>query len=305
MMKIKHILLIGIISILVYSCGDNDPVSTIDPNFDHAAQSTIDNDSLVKFFQNHYYDLDTDLVKPMEDGKTPLSQDPNLITQDVVETINGNDIDFKLYAYVRDEGTSSKGNPTVVDSVLVNYSGRKILDSERISPVQFDINTNLWFVLGSSVIRGWTFGMTNFKGGVNATMPNGPITYSGTGKGVLFIPSGLAYRNEGQPSGGILPNDILMFYVEMNDIVADTDIDNDGIPSILEDLDGDGRPWNDDTDGNGVPNFLDPDDDGDLVLTRNEDTMIEDGNPLNDFSDTDNPSLPDYLNPDIRKSKDN
>ena len=28
--------------------------------------------------------------------------------------------------------------------------------------------------------------------------------------------------------------------------------------------------WNDDTDSNGVPNFLDPDDDGDRALTINE-----------------------------------
>ncbi|WP_442266469.1 FKBP-type peptidyl-prolyl cis-trans isomerase [Tenacibaculum sp. ZS6-P6] len=304
MMKIKHILLVGIISILVYSCGDDGPVSTVDPNFDHAAQSAIDNDSLVKFFKNHYYDLDTDIVKPMEAGKTPLSEDPNLKTQDVVDNINGKEIDFKLYAYVRNEGSSPKGFPTVVDSVLVNYSGRKILDTERISPVQFDVNVNTWFVLGSGVIRGWTYGMTNFKGGINTTNPNEPLTFSNKGKGVLFIPSGLAYRNEGLVAGGILANDILMFYVEVNDIVVDTDGDVDGIPSILEDLDGDGKPWNDDTDGDGLPNFVDTDDDGDLVLTRNEDTKIKDGNPLNDFSDPNNPTLPDYLNPEVRKSKD-
>ncbi|WP_299837030.1 FKBP-type peptidyl-prolyl cis-trans isomerase [uncultured Tenacibaculum sp.] len=301
MMKIKHILLLGLISILVYSCGDNDPVSTIDPNFDHAAQSVRDNDSLVSFFQKHYYDDVAGIVKPMEDGKTPLSEDSNLISQDVTETLNGNEVDFKLYTYKVDEGTSTKGNPTVVDSVLVNYSGRRIFDSETISTTDFDSNVNTWFVLGSGVIRGWTYGMTNFKGGTNATQPDGPITYSGTGKGILFIPSGLAYRNEG--TLGISPNSILMFYVEMNDSIEDTDGDRDGVPSILEDLDGDGKPWNDDTDGDNIPNFVDTDDDGDLVLSVNEDTVIVDGNPANDFSDPDNPALPDYLNPNIRKSK--
>ncbi len=301
MMKIKYILLVGIISMLVYSCGDNDTGLIVDPNFDHAAQSVKDNDSLVVFFKNHFYDTSDDTVKPMQDGETPLSEDPNLKTQNVTETLNGNDIDFKLYAYVKEEGTSSKGNPTVVDSVLVNYSGRIILNTETIATSDFDNNTNLWFVLGSGVINGWTYGMPNFKGGTNVTQTDGPITFENGGKGVLFIPSGLAYANRG--TGGIGPNAILMFYVEMNDIVVDTDGDLDGIPSILEDLDGDGKPWNDDTDGNGQPNYTDADDDGDLILTRNEDTVMVDGNPLNDFSDPDNPTLPDYLNPQIRKSK--
>ena len=55
----------------------------------------------------------------------------------------------------------------------------------------------------------------------------------------------------------------------------------------------------DDTDGDGLPNFTDPDDDGDLVPTKDEDAN-GDGNPGNDFSDPNKPTIPDYLNPDIR-----
>ena len=45
------------------------------------------------------------------------------------------------------------------------------------------------------------------------------------------------------------------------------------------------------------PNFTDPDDDNDGVLTKDEGGA--DGDPTNDFNDPNNPTLPDYLNPDI------
>ncbi len=297
MIKFRHLFLIGIISLLAYACG-SDGVTQVD-DFDHAAQAVRDNDTLVKFFKSHYYDTAEGIVKPLEDGQTALFDDPKLVSQDVEETINDVDIDYKLYTYTVEQGTSSKDFPTVVDSVLVNYSGRRILNGSTLNDTDFDNNNNLWFVLGAGVIRGWTYGIPNIKGGVNVTLPNEPLTFSGTGKIILFIPSGLAYRNAGR--GTILANESLLFYVELNDIVENTDSDLDGIANILEDLDGDGKPWNDDTDENGIANFADGDDDGDGVLTRNEDAD-KDGDPRNDFNDPENPTLPDYLNPNVRVS---
>ena len=52
---------------------------------------------------------------------------------------------------------------------------------------------------------------------------------------------------------------------------ADTsDPDSDGIPTSEEDVNGDGDPTNDDTDHDGIPNYLDGDDDGDGILTKDE-----------------------------------
>ena len=48
------------------------------------------------------------------------------------------------------------------------------------------------------------------------------------------------------------------------------DHDSDGIPSYLEDVDNDIDLSNDDTDGNGLADFVDVDDDGDGVLTNDE-----------------------------------
>ena len=46
--------------------------------------------------------------------------------------------------------------------------------------------------------------------------------------------------------------------------------DSDGIPSFREDLDDNLELSGDDTDGNILANFLDPDDDGDGVFTFDE-----------------------------------
>ena len=118
-----------------------------------------------------------------------------------------------------------------------------------------------------------------------------------------------------------------------------TEDDNDGIPAELEDINGNGNLEDDDTDADGIPNYLDQDDDGDNVLTtsenpnysatdllvnaqdsdgdgtpdyldmdddgdgvktRDEENLSQDQNPLNDILD---PNIgPDYLNPDIKNT---
>jgi len=287
MNKIKNIFAFAIISLLLYSC-DSGSSAEID-DFDYEAQALIDNDTLVQFLKNHYFDTDINSVKKITEEQTPLFE--------TVETMNitENDIDYTLYYYVNNIGspTIEKGKPTVMDSVFVKYSGQRIVETDSISTV-FDSSNGNWFTL-NAVIRGWSHGFTNFKGGDNVT-DNGPITYANGGKGILFIPSGLAYGNIG--SGNILPNECIFFYIDLYDFVKDTDHDNDGVPSIVEDPDGNGDPRDDDTDLDGVPNYFDADDDNDGVLTINEDAN-GDGNPANDFNDTDIPELADYLNPDI------
>ncbi|MBT5100195.1 MAG: peptidylprolyl isomerase, partial [Polaribacter sp.] len=253
-------------------------------------------DSLSIFFTKHYYDTAVDSVKTLVAGATPLSEDANLKTMNVTE----NEIEYELYYYIAEPEhvgtpTIDKGSPTSLDSVFVKYEGFRINGTDSITP-RFEIREiPIWFTL-NSVIRGWSYGFTNFKNGDNIT-DNGPITYENEGKGILFIPSGLAYGNSGT-TGSIRSNENLIFYIRLFDFVKDTDHDNDGIPSWLEDPDGDGDPRNDDTNGDFFVNYLDGDDDGDGVATRDEDAN-GDGNPANDFNDPDNPTLADYLNPSI------
>ena len=291
MIKIKNILAFIFATILIYSCGSR--INSFVDDFDYEAQALIDNDTLIQFLKNHYYDTSVDSIKALISGEVPLYEDIDHLKS---MSITENEIDYTLYYYVKKEGTPNldKGNPTVMDSVFVNYHGQRIVNTDSISN-PFDSNTNIWFAL-SGVIRGWSYGFTNFKGGDNVTN-NGPITYENGGKGVLFIPSGLAYANSG--TGSILPNECLLFYIELHDFIKDTDHDNDGIASIFEDPDNNDDPRDDDTDQDRYPNYLDTDDDGDGILTINEDAN-GDGNPANDFSDANNPTLPDYLNPAIK-----
>jgi len=72
--------------------------------------------------------------------------------------------------------------------------------------------------------------------------------------------------------------------------------DNDGIPAEL-DIDPDAITVND-TDGDGLLNFIDADDDGDNVLTEDENPDPNGDGDLSDAQDTDNDGVPDYLDND-------
>ncbi len=65
----------------------------------------------------------------------------------------------------------------------------------------------------------------------------------------------------------------------------DIDDDNDGVLTKMEDLNKDGSPINDDTDDDGIPNYLDNNDDGDDTLTIAE----------SHYKDTDKDGILDYL----------
>ena len=73
------------------------------------------------------------------------------------------------------------------------------------------------------------------------------------------------------------------------------DLDCDGVLNVDEDLNGNSDYTDDDTDGDGIPNYLDKDDDNDGILTIFEDTD-DDGTPNND--DTDGDGFKDYLDTD-------
>ncbi|WP_111307575.1 hypothetical protein [Confluentibacter sediminis] len=74
--------------------------------------------------------------------------------------------------------------------------------------------------------------------------------------------------------------------------------DNDGIPAALEDINGNGNLEDDDTDRDGIPNYLDIDDDGDNVLTKDENPDPNGDGILDDALDTDGDGIPDYLDTD-------
>ena len=91
--------------------------------------------------------------------------------------------------------------PTASDQVVCNYKGTLINGTEfdssykRGQPATFGVG---------QVIKGWTEALQ--------LMPVGS-------KWQLFIPSSLAYGERGEPRGGIEPNEVLIFEVELISIV--------------------------------------------------------------------------------------
>lgn len=203
-------------------------------------------------------------------------------------------ITYILYYLVLRQGGGDK--PCNVDDVFTSYSGKYLTETttdnvaaitstsfeEVIYPQTF---TNLY-----GVIRGWKEIFPQFKSGDAVSNPDGTVKYTNFGAGVMFIPSGLAYYNTGRgPIPGYAP---LVFSfklykikrsdMEVNSINGVALPDPDGVLSYQEDINGDGYIWTDselqigftenpdDSDKDGVPDFLDFDDDGDNYATRGE-----------------------------------
>ena len=281
-MKLKQLfylcLFVGVLSTVIVGCDDDDDFQP----FDHAAQAVIDDEALVDYLKTHYYNEDLDSIKEVDNSQIPFFD--NVSTMVVEE----NEITYNLYYIVTEEGVGYQ--PSKIDRVLTTYRG------ELLDGTVFDFRNSIavgnpWFSL-QSVIKGWSYGFTHFKGGTNISMPGAPIEFEDIGEGFLFIPSGLAYLNGG--SGNVPPNAPLVFTVGLHDAVPE-DHDSDTVASNLEDIDGDGDLLNDDTDGDGIPDYLDVDDDGDGTNTIDEDAN-GDGDPTND--DTDGDGTPDYLDSD-------
>ena len=82
--------------------------------------------------------------------------------------------------------------------------------------------------------------------------------------------------------------------VNLAALSCEFDYDFDGVPTADEDVNLDTNLANDDTDADGIYNFADNDDDGDLVLTSEEYVFPRNTNAL----DSDGDSIPNYLDND-------
>ncbi|MEQ1502619.1 MAG: MopE-related protein [Myxococcota bacterium] len=81
------------------------------------------------------------------------------------------------------------------------------------------------------------------------------------------------------------------------------DADHDTVCDRAEDVDDDGNLDDDDSDGDGTPDYLDDDDDGDGVRTREED-VDRDGDASNDETGLEDDGVPDYLDPSVPTDRD-
>lgn len=288
------------------SCSPDDPDFRPVPERDRAEQQVIDNDSLVGYLQTHYYNfseleaLDNITVSDIviselpkdEDGNYLPLPDPNenrILWDDVnlvTKTTTFQDIEYTYYILNLNQG-NGESSPNFSDNVRVRYSGNLqndfIFDSTP-NPIVFDL---------TNVIPGWNRVLPEFNAAESFSInSDGTVQYFNYGVGVMFIPSGLAYFATPPVGVPVYSNLIFKFELYQTEVL---DHDNDGIPSYMEDLNGDFNLFNDDTNDNNVPNYLDADDDGDGVPTRDEIIIREDGTI--EFPNSNGNDLPDYLDP--------
>lgn len=275
-MKFKTLFFILAVSTVIFSCKKDDD----NASFDAAKQALEDDVILIDYLQKHYLNETDGGIWTIKNGETPLME------QVETQNISKNDISYKLYFLTENEGATV--SPSSVDSIYYKYTGM-LLDS-----TVFDSNPN--FSWGNAtldkLILGWQYGFTNFKGGNVVINADESFDFVDYGKGILFIPSGLAYGNNAQ---SVIPkNSPLLFEISLKSVKL-TDHDLDGVLSKFEDLNGDNDLTNDDTDNDGIPNYFDTDDDGDGKLTRDEDTN-NNGNWFDDDADGD--GIPNFLDKD-------
>ena len=173
------------------------------------------------------------------------------------------DVDYKLYYIKLNEGGGQ--TPTSVDSTFVSYKGW------NLENVVFDQNNSgIWFSFPApnASISGFRQVLSTIKTASSVTEnPNGSVNYNDAGNVLVFIPSGLAYFNSGRAN--INAYSPIVFQIKLFNI-KERDHDSDEVPSKYEDLNNDNDYFNDDTDGDKIPDFIDNEDDGDGFLTKFE-----------------------------------
>lgn len=289
---------VALIGLVYVSCNNDDDGFDEIPPRDRGEESIAADAELVEYLETHFYNYE-DFATPPADfdfkivldtiagdnaDKIPLIDQ---VQTKVVTDSREEDVTYNLYYLTGRQGLGN--SPKFVDSTLVTFEGR------LVNGDLFDGSPNpVWFDL-TGVIDGFQAGLVEYSGATGSTTnPDGTETFEDFGSGAIFMPSGLAYFNQ-PPSNSIPFYAQLIFTFTVLEAV-EADHDQDGILSIDEDLNNNGNELDDNTDEDNFPNFVDFDDDEDGVPTRDEIIINDDGTVS--FPDSDGDGTPDYLDPD-------
>lgn len=279
------------------SCKKDETIQTI-PLRDRGEEATAAQIEIEAFLATHFYNYD-EFVNPTADfnykikfdtiagdniNKIPLAEQ---VVSKMVKDRRESNLSYKFYYLKASQGGGD--SPNFPDVIFARYQAitlktLKTFD-EATTPARFDL---------TRTIDGFQDGMIEFNAAESDLInPDGTVSYSNFGVGAIFVPSGLGYFNE---PGADRPaySQLIFTFNLMSTIEGDQDMD--GVPSVMEDLNGNGLEEDDDTDGDGIPNLFDADDDGDLRPTSDEITINSDGSIT--FPDVDNDGTPDYLDAD-------
>ncbi|WP_157805274.1 FKBP-type peptidyl-prolyl cis-trans isomerase [Confluentibacter citreus] len=280
--KIGLLMLFLTLGLLSCKKDDDDTTPPIPPR-DRGEQQLIDNDSLIEYLESHYYNsadfvsnpnpsLSDIIITKLEEGEVVPDGSTLLMTAvgDPKEvTYAGTPYEF--YVLKLNQG-GGEDKPTFADNIFFTYEGftldNKIFDNV-VSPITWSL---------TELIPGWRKVLPDFNTAESfVDTEDGTVNFVNKGVGVMFLPSGLGYFANAQRN--IPAYSPIIFKFELLRMFQN-DFDGDGIPSYLEDLNGDGEftvnfenpndPDDDDTDGDFNPDYADTDDDGDGILTRDE-----------------------------------
>jgi len=301
--------IVALTLILVSSCqGDDDPEDNFIPARDRAEENIDSTLEVERYLNTHFYNYEEfenppagfdfkirfDTIADANADKTPLIEQVDFkMVQDRVNE----DVSYKLYYLKVIEGQGEQ--PSFPDIVRINYEGTYVVDEDGIkenklfdsavTPIQFDLTL---------IVNGLQDALIEFKASTGLIdNPDGTVIYENFGVGAVFMQSGLGYYVNPPPGAAVsIPvysQLIFTFQLFQTEI---GDQDNDGVPSVLEDVNGNGLEEDDDTDSDNQSNYFDPDDDGDGRPTRDEIEINEDGTIT--FPDTDADGVVDYLDSD-------
>lgn len=301
---------IAVISLLtVFSCGNDD--EPVDDNFiparDREDEAPLSTAIIEEYLETHFYNYEEfqnppkgfdfvikfDTIAGDNSQKIPLIEQ---VSSKMVTDRRVEGLEYKLYYLNVIEGGGEK--PNFCDVATLSYEGTyinkestllpytKLFDSSTI-PINFDL---------TAVVNGFQDGVIEFNTATNFIVnPDGSVSFENYGVGAVFMQAGLAYYVNPPPTSAIPLYANLIFSFQIYD-KQEGDQDEDGVPSLVEDLNGNEIEEDDDTDGDGIPNYLDTDDDNDQRPTRDEIEIDDEGNIT--YPDTDNDGIPDYLDAD-------
>ncbi|QLE00363.1 FKBP-type peptidyl-prolyl cis-trans isomerase [Galbibacter sp. BG1] len=307
-MKLKYLVPVFIVACAFFACNNDDDRGDGFEERDVAEVEAEDDAEIQLYLQTHFYNYE-EFASPSADfdykivfdtiagdnaNKTPLIEQ---VTDTVVDF---RDVPHTFYYLIARQGPKTNPKPQLGQQVLVRYEG-SYLDGEVFDESNVETSfSSLGVVVGYGDFLVKLRSASGFDENVDGTIK----WNNDYGIGAVFLPSGLAYFSSPPPgtqiptySPLIFKSDMLQFNDLDQDIIqtASGNISSpDGIPSHMEDVDGNGDPRDDDTDEDGIPNYFDADDDGDGILTEFEYDVDGDGIP----DDSDGDGVPDYLDPD-------
>ncbi|MBP93127.1 MAG: peptidylprolyl isomerase [Flavobacteriaceae bacterium] len=334
-MKLRKILLLLIVvSTVLTACKKDDDFGDPVQLRDATEVYEEDLEDIEEYLQTHFYNYE----EFQENSPYSLENDEFRIVFDTIagsnidkiplmdmvdyKTVPFGGIDYKLYYLNVRQGLGNEIHFS--DQATLIYEGSSIIDNLIFDSAVNEEKFNL-LTVGTSlgVVTGFQQGVIQFNTSDSYTDNNdGTTSYHNHGIGAVFIPSGLGYFD--QPLEGVPSYTPIIFKFNLYERTI-LDHDLDGIPSYMEDLDENGNAYNDDTDGDLLPNFVDNDDDNDGYFTRDEleyeeyAIMVGDPEPIfadNEFessrqenngvitiktviiTDRDDDGVPDYLDID-------